>query len=398
VTPPPPRWHLAGLLLGLGGALFASRHLPVRSNDELVHLEQVGRFLARDFSLVPDLSMIPGFHVLAALFAAAFADPGLATLRAFNVLAAMLSVLVVYDLVKRERLADGGWRLCLVALCPVAAPYFVYVFTDTLSLLLALVMLWLLVTRPATHLAALVAVVNILVRQTNVVWLLFVVLYPVFEAGVPTVRSVPALLRQTWVAILGLIAFAVFVVVNGGVAVGDGGPHELELSLGNLWFFLFLLFVLWLPLHASALWLHRRRLFSPWLAALLAVAFAAYWFGFRITHSFNYTPNCLHNDLLHALQSGPVQRLVFFAAVAGGICALWVTPMRRRSFLAWYPVTALALLPSTHIEHRYYIVPMALFLLLRQSSHRLGDVLTCVLDAAIVGGLMVVVVTRECFL
>jgi len=398
--PRPLSWHLWIILLVLSAGLFASRYIPGRANDEAVHLECIRGFVEFSPQSVPELSTFPGFHVLAALWVRAVGDCSVNSVRAFNALLAMLAVAVVFDYLRRERPADARRRLWLFVLMPLALPYYFHVFTDTLSLLLAVATFWLLAARDRTHLAAIAAVANVLVRQSNVVWLLFVAAYPLFESGWPSLtwRSALSYLEDSWVALIGVVAFAGFVLVNGGVDLSDSSAHQLSPSLGNLYFFLFLLFLLWMPLHAAAMWHNRRRLRSPWLLAVLAVAYVGYHFGFRVTHPFNYIPGCLHNDLLHMFGATPATRALFFLIAAGGICALWATPLRRRPYYLWFPAAAATLIPVEHIEHRYYIVPAAAFILLRRSTSWWGDLATILFNGAVCAALLYAIVEYPCFL
>jgi alpha-1,2-glucosyltransferase len=191
------------------------------------------------------------------------------------------------------------------------------------------------------------------------------------------IREMPSLrARETWwpalvrIAPLGMVlaAFAVFVVVNGGVAIGDRDAHPGDgLHDGNILFGLFVAMVIFLPVHVAAapavIALARRH---PIACPLAAVGVCA-WFagGFQVDHLFNLLPGYLHNDVAVWL-ARPENRVLLAVPVAWTALSLFALLDRGRENWAWVAATVLALAPHWMIEHRYGIVALALWQILRR--------------------------------
>ena len=187
---------------------------------------------------------------------------------------------------------------------PVLLPYHFLVYADSISLLANLVTLALML-RGRFALAGLAGSLAILVRQTNVVWLALVCLAAWMDD--PAVRAGPrpltAWLRRAWTALLGLAGFAAFVLWNGGVAVGGRGAFKAGLHTGNVFLFLALYFVLFLPGNAAAIRRRARQLARPFFWVLLAAAYAVFLATFRVDHPFNKFEGFLRNEMLSAVAS-----------------------------------------------------------------------------------------------
>jgi hypothetical protein len=139
---------------------------------------------------------------------------------------------------------------------------------------------------------------------------------------------------------------------------------------GNLFFLLFLFFLLYLPGNLYRLWHERRRLGAPLLAGLIVAAGVVFLASFPPDHPFNKVPGFVHNELLAAVRADPIVRLLFFIPLAAGIATLFVTRLVRPAAYAIYPLALVGLLPLRFVEHRYSIPALVLFLLLREDEPR----------------------------
>jgi len=187
--------------------------------------------------------------------------------------------------------------------------------------------------------------------------------------------------RQNLVFVLGLAAFAVFVVVNGGVAVGDQSAHPLKLSLGNVYLCLFLYFFLLLPVHLAGLRSALARLADKRVLALSLLLYGIFMFTFVNDHPYNRAgvfafrsdgvPVVRHgpflrNELLNLATQSALTRTLFFVPVLLSCLLLMKTKLVQSRFLLIYPLLLLLLVPSWLIEQRYSLVPLALLLLARE--------------------------------
>ncbi len=364
--PPPSRGRPRGLFVVLFAAfvlahsafVFSQMKEMGRYSDEGHHLRQVQRFCNGDFSVDPKLTTIPGYHLLASLAARVTGECSLGTLRGLNVVSGVLSAGVFLVAAVRVGARHPILRALQLALFPILLPYHFLAYTDSVALLLILVSMALLLSgRPAA--AGLAACASLLVRQTHVAWLAFIILYVLAD-------NPRNFLRKLWPCFVGLAAFAVFVILNGGVALHDRSAHRPGLHFGNLFLCLFLFFFLFLPANLAWLWTARRRLTDRPLLVMLGAAAMLLAFGFSAYHPYNHFQGFLHNDLVAAVDASFAIRAAFFVPVATALAALYGSRLLRAPFYALYAVTFLALLPDGLIEHRYYLVPYALFLLFRE--------------------------------
>ncbi|MGE0454584.1 MAG: hypothetical protein AB7O37_19945 [Vicinamibacteria bacterium] len=360
-----------GLALLAGQTFWALRHVGRlgRYSDEFHHLRQILRFCRGEWVLDPKITVLPAYHALATVWATALGGCSLDRVRALSAAAGLLVAYACYRAAGRLRLPDPEARALLCVFLPVLLPYHVLAYTDSVSLAANMVTFSLLVgQRP--RLAGLVAGASILIRQTNVAWAVLVCLVEIAESrpwagGWSSLRE---LARRLWPAGASLAAFGAFVIWNGGVPVGSRGDHRLGLYSGNVFFALFLLGVLALPLVAWTLFLHRRRLAEPRLLALLAAAGLLFAGTFRADHPSNRIPGFLHNDLVAWVVSDPRIAGAFLVPVAAALAMLYLTPLARPSLWVIYPTALFALVPAKLIEHRYAIPWLVLFLLCRRGA------------------------------
>lgn len=355
------------------GAYRALRPLP-RYSDEIHHHRQIQSFCNGDYTLNPRVTTIPGYHVLSALVGRVTGDCSLQQMRLVNAVIGVLSVAAFFA---AARAAGAAWpvaRTLQYFFLPILLPYHFLVYADSISLLANLATLALLL-RGRFLLAGLVGSLAILVRQTNVVWLALVCLVAYRDAA--EVRSAPhplaAWLRRTWTALLGLAGFGLFILWNGGVAVGGRGAFAAGFHTGNLFLFLALYLVLFLPANVAAFQRRAARLADPLLWALVVGAYVLFLTTFRVDHPFNKFEGFLRNEMLSAVATSPLWKHVFFALAAGGLIALYLTRLRRPSLYLIYPLALATLLPLRLIEHRYGLPAFVLLLVCREDDPAPGE-------------------------
>lgn len=350
-------------------ALLVLHDRPVM-DDELEHYAQLLRFIEGDWSQQPTLTTIPGYHALIAALAMVTGWSSINAARFFTLLFSLCAVGVFYLLAKEIRGPFAATRSLQFAFMPLLFPFFLLMYTDSTSILCILSMMY-FTLRGRYQLGGLAGLVSCLIRQNNVVWVMFMLLLSyVDEHGWtwPCWRDWRSLLGRYWLFLLTGLLFAVFVAVNGGVSIGDAEAHPLSrIYVTNIFFLLFLTFFLFLP----ALWARRREMRTllqqreTW--PVVAALFFAYWFGFTADHPYNvnYGDYFLRNAILIFFTSSGFLKILFFIPVALAALWLWVAPLRRNWWLL-YPFTVLVLLPAWLIEQRYYLIPLSFFLLARE--------------------------------
>ena len=385
---------LVGFAVILGVAVLVYHALrPLgRYSDEIHHYRQIRSFCDGDFTLNPRITTIPGYHIVSALVGRVTGDCSAQRMRLVNTVIGALSVVAFFLAVRAAGSQVRVARTLQYFFLPILLPYHFLIYADSISLLANLLTIALLL-RGRFALAGLAGSLAILVRQTNVVWLVLVCAVALADA--PAVwnepRPLEAALKRTWTALLGLVGFAAFVLWNGGVAVGGRGAFAAGLHTGNVFLFLALYFVLFLPANVFALHRRRERLADKWLSALVLGAYLLFLATFRVDHPFNKFEGFLRNEMLDAVASSLVFKHVFFVFAAGGLAALYVTRLRRPALYLIYPLALATLLPLRLIEHRYGLAAFVLLLVCREDDppwvEAAGVGLSMVLSAVLLYGL-----------
>lgn len=367
--------------------------------DERVHRLQILTFAEGKLEVLGKLTMLPGYHALIALLArwtGAESDPALRTLSA---LVGLPVIAVFYAIARQLAPRFAAVATLQLAFLPILFPFFFVLYTDALSLLLALLSV-LLVLRHRRNAAAAVAILSVLVRQTNILCLAFVLGLAYLEDHGPRLsrEKLVRALRQNLLFVLGLAGFAGFVLVNGGVAVGDQSAHPLKLSLGNVYLCLFLYFFLALPVHLAGLKPALARLADKRVLVLALLLYGVFMLTFVNDHPYNQAsirtfkfdnPQLighapfLRNELLHLATRSAVAKTLFFIPVLLSCLILSKTRLVQSRFLLVYPLLLLLLTQSWLIEQRYSLVPLALLLVARERTSPALEYATAALGLAV---------------
>jgi alpha-1,2-glucosyltransferase len=363
-----PRLELAAAVsfLAIGFALFYDHGHSV---DENIHYDQVVRLTGGDWSLNPALTTLPGFHAIVAglVQLAGGATP-------FSVRLAVLglsvsAVGVFHQLARTLQPEHAGTRTLQFSLLPILFPQFFLIYTDVTSLLLVLAMM-LAAARRNYWSAGVLGFLSCLVRQNNVLWVAFAVVWSYLRDHGWTWRPLAETLTRYATFIATGVAFLLFVAANHGqVALGeDAASHPLRsVYLTNVFFLLFLVGLLCVPMW----WGYRRDLVArmrgwwPWL--LMLALFVVFWFGFVNDHPHNTERGdyFLRNGILIYFSASAARRMLFFVPVVVAVLGLAAIPVKKPWWLL-YPFAIAFLLPEWLVEQRYYLIPLSLFLIARE--------------------------------
>jgi alpha-1,2-glucosyltransferase len=392
--------------------------------DETVHFPQIRSFLEAfpdgPWTLDPRLTTFPTYHALVAAVLALTGTSSLTAARTVDlaISAALLAVFAAAVLRIHGRRTIAARRMAQLAFLPILFPFFFLVYTDVLSLLLVLLGV-LLADRPRPVLAPLAAWAAVLVRQTNVVWAVWIALVHL-RAVDRNVSAPPDAADRRWrllgpAAPYALLAAATvgFVLWHGGLALGDPAAHPPgALHAANVDFFLLVLLVCFLPLHLPALkrvagslsaalrrrpW--RERLVLSLLAlAALAAGFLLFTWSFEVSHPYNRFLGSLRNRALDFFTHGELGTLTLFTADVVALLALVGTRLTRPLAYALYPLSAAFLAAHWLVEQRYDFIPLALWLLYREEAPPWAERLQLVWGIALTAFLHLGVVNRWFFL
>lgn len=357
--------------------------------DEIAHYVHINWFDHGKFKIAWDiLTVLPGYHAISAAILWATDLRTLAAARLLNALYGLLAIGAFHWM--RKAAAGKGSALATLqfALLPILFPYDFMVFTDVLSLAVVLAAGAATLNRRDV-VSGMLMIAALCIRQTNVVWLplyAWLALSPDRPLTMPTLRQ---FLTRTWPYAAGIVLFTAYWIGNGSISLSkeQSTMHpDFSIHVGNVYFALFLCAALF-PLHvASGLKSFAAKLCAQpgWAAAPIA-ALALYWFGFRVDHPFNQAlePWMLHNRILLFAQSAWWWKAAFGLVAVAAACGLAETRLRPRSAWVLYPLALFALASSWMIEHRYALVPVALWLVFRERKSEKIETMTTALWAVL---------------
>ncbi len=364
---------VAGAIIGLAalGHLALRGRAPV--SDEYFYYPQILEFASGSFALDPMITSLPGYYLVMSGFASLFGLESLDSLRGVTLLFALLLMVVFHRCSRRLDPALAPVRTLQLFLLPVLSPLLFILYTDPFSLLL-LMFAFLECLRGRYHSCAIAATLSLVVRQTNIFWLAMLFAMTVVEThGAIRPETLLRHARRYWGFVLGFAGFALFVLLNHGVAMGDTKHHPaFSVHLGNLFFWLLMYWVLFLPSNLANLGrivrLVRRR---PWIVAGIVALFVAYMLSYRADHPYNDPVGedwYLRNRILGLTVAPTLAKVATFVPVAWAALSLGVTRLQRRSLYLLYPFTALSLVFVWLIDPRYYVSSMALLILGKRSE------------------------------
>jgi len=316
------------------------------------------------------------YHELVAFFGRSMGSNNLAILRFVNTFLSLLLVPSFFYLAKSAGQKYSLQRAVQMSFLPPLFLYYFFLYTDILSLL---VVVWgtIFLVRGKSVLAAILYFASFYIRQTNIIFLIFEILYLLLRSDLlPTLK--PSSLKKVitnnispFVVILLFIAIEVlFIVENGGVAIGDRSNHVIGLYSGNTVFFLFLYFVLLLPFHIGANFgvIKNSSSLGNSFFLLVGITLVSLLFLSSLEHPYNQISMFLRNRCLVFFYENAIHKFFYSIIVLLSLRLLLITPLKARSYYALFPLIPIALVPSQLIEHRYSIPLFILYLAFRKSE------------------------------
>jgi alpha-1,2-glucosyltransferase len=372
--------------------------------DERFHYAEIKLLYHGDWEIKSYLTTIPGYHLVVAGIAKIFSSERLFTMRTISLMFSLLTIPMVWLIGKKL-----GWdgkeekiRITQFIIFPLSLPFFFLAYTDMFSLLIFLTSFYFLLKKQYKYSGLFIAL-SCLVRQTNIIWLLFEWAFIFSNIVGLKFFSKDLLLdffKKTWVYFLGVVAFAIFVYLNGGVAVGDRTNQQVGFFLGNIYFCLFLFFTLFIPLHLKnkeKMWAYVRK---NSLVSLIVVSIIASSFLFvpRVLHLYNIDAYFLRNDFIKFVYASNWALFAYFISITIAVFSLIVTKLTIKNAWIMYPATFVFLVPSWLIEQRYYIVPFVLFILLREKIDEKSEKAIIFINATIAVIFLILIFSRKFFI
>lgn len=357
---------MVGMLLA---ALYATAIVVFSTSpllvDERFHYAQESFFYHGKWELVPELTTIPGYHLLLAGLAHVTGTNTLVVVRIIHALISLSAVGGFYAL--RRCLWPGTVKigtaqfLCL----PLLTPLFFAVYTDMPAVSLLLWATWAAVSGRVI-VSTLFLCLLVLVRQHEVLWAFFLMMLVVRPA-----RGWPELNRELSTKIIAMapltLPIALFLAYwwwNGSISLSksqttvhpDLSFHTANVMIGVL------VIGLLLPLQAITSINGQARTFTdrPWIILVPILGFVTFWFGLDIDHPYNGATKAY----LHLLTP---TRLISSLLVAAALSYVLVTRLRPIGAGMPLAIVSVAFLSASWlVEPRYLIAPLSLWLAMRQ--------------------------------
>lgn len=367
------KYWIAGLFLMIAVLTWLSIIFVGKSSyiDEPYHARQIQRFVKGNYDLVSQLTTIPGYHLTIAMVAKMLNTPGIKQLRLISLVFSLISIWVFFLLTKKLDAKNPLLKTLQYVFLPISFLYFPLVYTDIFSLLLVITAFYFAISKRYS-ISAFFSLAALLVRQNNITWIVFFWVYTyILENGFSfSWKKILEHIRRGAGYIVAAILFVIFVWFNGGVAIGDQGRQQAGFYMGNIYFFLAVMGVLFLPsIIASISREIKHNIFKKRIifGVLAGVIMACLFLFFRPTlHEYNLASGFLRNSILQLAYQQ--YAWAYALAIFFGCLALSLMKFEKKSLLLLPFVTAY-LMPSWLVEQRYLIIPLVFVLLFRKETN-----------------------------
>lgn len=359
---------VAAILIGLSATFYLIIEKPLYV-DETTHFYVISNFCRGNFTYPDFLTTIPGYHFFGSIFGY-LANCSETSIRFFNLLVSGITVFVFFNIAKIVSPKASKGKTLLFILLPILFPFFFLVYTDMMSLLFVLLMFYFMLKGNYT-LSALFGLLSFVVRQNNIIWVLFSIVYigaagNRFKAAIKK-NLTPGFFKTVLPYIIVLVVASAFFMKTGGFSLGDKEKHPaFYLGFMNLYTALFFLFWINLPenlynLKSLSQKIKKIKPSQMLLITSLAGAFFIFFLlTFKIDHPYNnyqIYSYFLRNKILHLFDSSIFLRSAFFACVLLAIASLYATKFKEKRQYLIYLFSGIFLASSWLIENRYFLIP-----------------------------------------
>lgn len=345
-------------------------------------------------------SSLPGYHLIMGALAWATSLHSFASIRLFNAIFGLLAIVFFYLNAKKLGLTYSYSQTLQFFFLPLSFVFNFLIYTDIMSLAFLLITFYFL-QKERFALSAVFALFSTVVRQTNLVWILFFCFYVYhmrhrdkLPLNIKIEHSFRKVADYLWDLRYYLIVFMVIVGIFlsiGNVVVLDQHIQPLlKISLENIYLGLFLFFILFLPLNIA----NGRRIIQllkekPLLLLCLVGFYLIYTETFKMEYFYHFNQSdfvkfpphgmLLRNWIVNTAAETSLNKLIFFIPIAYSTLSLTVTKLKENVHYLLYPLTILFLSQHWLIDPRYLIIPFTFFLLFKENRGKLVEYSTLAL-------------------
>ncbi|HEY7885877.1 MAG TPA: hypothetical protein VIC08_13115, partial [Cellvibrionaceae bacterium] len=353
VSPGFREWHFLVLLV-VAGAAFGyalSCLLGGPSSDEGFHAPQIWHYYNGGTDYAGNLTVPPTYHYAIAFVVRQIGYYHDYLLRFIQMSVALCVLPIFYAIAKHYYPQTAGVRMLQLFFAPLMFPFFFLLYTDLWALLF-ITLSWYGVLKRFYWLSALAGLLAVSIRQDAVIWVGLVYLLMCFDGISLRQRAdyrdfIIRALGKGLPFLLLFLAFIVFVIVNGGVAIGDKQAHTIDsYNVTNVYVFLLCSWLLFLPVSLYQLPAIVAVLRRPWVWLLLVGGFVLFMGTFSNPHGYNNTMYSffLHNGLLYLMMHSRLGLALFYLPIAWmalTLCTLKLPEKRYYWMLLIIPVSAI---------------------------------------------------------
>ncbi|OGG23343.1 hypothetical protein A3E42_03035 [Candidatus Gottesmanbacteria bacterium RIFCSPHIGHO2_12_FULL_40_13] len=360
------------LLVVLTGCFLLIRNKKLY-DDEYPHYQQIEVFLKRDLRIVKGLSKLPGYPLAVAALGGLFNLEKLPNLRAVSSGLSLLSIAVFFILVNFIDRQAGIIKTLQYILLPIQFPFLFLLYSEGFSNLAVFLMIY-FVLKKKYFLGGILSILAVIIRQTNIIWAAMMLMIGYLLEYGPAINRdfLRKYLSKTFIFVAGFLLFILFVYLNKGVAVRDqAAMPTFQVHAGSVYWTLFLLFILFLPVHLAATGRIARRIARNRLILIPLIIFVITGvITFNNLHPMNTSWEHLRNRILLLFSSDLWKRTAFFIFISYTVLSLSTIKLIKKEYYLLYPFAFLSVFPFWLIESRYSLTAIILFMLFRKSGNR----------------------------
>jgi alpha-1,2-glucosyltransferase len=381
------KFLIAAFLFVVIGATVLFWESPRHIVDESFHGKQIKRIYREDPRFVEGLTTIPGYHYALAYIGRITnpifdygEHPKIREIRVFHLVFSFILPIILFFLVKK--LEQNKELVFILTAMPIAFIFSLMVYTDIPSLVFFLCALFFHMKKQYGF-ASLFMILDIAIRQDNVIWLGFLIsilLYEVYQKYNKVNKYfVQEFLTSSLGYLIVIFIFSIFYVFNGGVAIGDKTAHpSMSFHFENIWVFFALFSFMFLPLVVFEfknifVFFAKRKVLSIFLIIL---GYFIFIYTFVADHPYNqsiwnYLHNLiyLHNVVAYYTVHSLVVSIFIYTLAVFSIGYILVRGFVKRKYIIFLPFGLLSLSLHWLIEFRYSLIPMVvIFLIIHHRS------------------------------
>jgi alpha-1,2-glucosyltransferase len=355
------------ILIG-GRAWWGVKDKPLMMDENTGNGDQIDNFAKGNYSIVPTLAMPPTYHYIIGMGAKFLGWQSPWAYRLINFLLLLPIIPIFYLLSKKSAI-----KTLQFLFFPTMAIFYILTYTDLFSLMLILGA-FLLITKKKYKLSGIAGSLAIFVRQDNLIWIAFfcTCIFLEEKINIRKKHSFKKFIDMINTYVIGIILLGGYLIYRGeGFVLGDQIQHPIALHTGNIWFSLFVFFLMFFPIilpHIKEIADFLRK-HKPYLFGLLILILFVF-ISFTNNHFYNHEKGFWFNNMLMMIDSNIPIRIAFVSTIFISISYLMITKFSSAKHYLLYPFAILQLSLSLLIEPRYYFIPFSLFMIFRKRQQK----------------------------